>query len=72
MPTDAQDFAALDKADRDSLADLFAKRKAARKCWLCQCQHTVDVFGVPKCDYHKVHGVDSPQCPKCGSRAAWE
>lgn len=65
MATDAQEFATFDSVTQRMIRKAHMKQKAARKCWLCSCQHTSEAFGLPKCDYHASRGTDSPTCPNC-------
>ena len=36
-----------------------------RRCVLCRCTATREVYGCAVCAYHVDHTEDDPQCPDC-------
>ena len=40
-----------------------------KRCTLCACHATGEVFGFVVCEYHVDHTEDDPPCPKCEAYA---
>lgn len=36
-----------------------------KKCVLCKCDRSTDLYGFPVCRYHETHSEDDPRCPIC-------
>ena len=56
--------------DTESLSYAIDHIKASRnpkRCALCNCDATDEVYGFPVCGYHVDHTEDDPQCPKCAA-----
>ena len=43
-----------------------------RRCVLCRCEATGEVYGFAVCDYHHDHCEDEPRCPHCAAKHTCE
>ena len=43
-----------------------------RRCVLCRCEATGEVYGFAVCDYHHDHSEDDPRCPHCAAEHTCE
>ena len=43
-----------------------------RRCVLCRCDATTEVYGFAVCDYHAEHTEDDPRCPHCAAKHTCE
>ena len=43
-----------------------------RRCVLCRCEATGEVYGFAVCDYHHDHSEDDPRCPHCAAKHTCE
>ena len=60
--------------DTENLAVAIAHIKASRnpkRCTLCRCDATDEVYGFPVCGYHVDHTEDDPGCPRCVPLEYW-
>lgn len=39
--------------------------KRRKRCTLCRCTATTEIYGFPVCRYHYRHGEEDPPCPIC-------
>ena len=54
--------------DADVLIEAFGAGEllaSPRRCVLCRCDATGEVYGFAVCDYHHEHSEDDPRCPDC-------
>ena len=68
----AQTMLAERGQDTEGLSYAIDHIKASRnpkRCTLCRCDATDEVYGFPVCGYHVDHTEDDPQCPRCAADA---
>ena len=55
--------------DTESLSVAIEAIRNPKRCTLCGCHATAEVYGFVVCEYHVDHTEDDPPCPKCEAYA---
>ena len=55
--------------DTENVAVAIEAIRNPKRCTLCACHATGEVFGFVVCEYHVDHTEDDPPCPKCEAYA---